>query len=60
MKKLQINPEDLIKDLNKILENITLLEDPKITDKDLVKITKKLNKDSEKLKEKYKDLDTEK
>ena len=60
MKKSQVNPEELLKDLNKILNNIKLLEKKDINKKDIDIIESKSTKDSEGIKNKYKDLDTEK
>ena len=60
MKKSQVNPEELLKDLNKILSNIELLEKEDLSKKDINIIESKITKDSKNIKNKYKDLDTEK
>ena len=60
MKKSQVNPEELLKDLNKILSNIELLEKEDLSKKDINIIESKISKDSKNIKNKYKDLDTEK
>ena len=60
MKKSEINPLDLLKDLNIILENINLLENDNIKEEKLSKINKDIKTQTEKLKTKYKNLDTKK
>tara|TARA_B110000285_G_C14481490_1_gene319942 strand:+ start:267 stop:449 length:183 start_codon:yes stop_codon:yes gene_type:complete len=59
MKKPQINPEDLLKDLDIILKNIELLGKDNLNKKDINIIGIKINKDSKNIKNKYKDLDSE-
>ena len=60
MKKPQINPEDLLKDLDIILKNIELLGKDNLNEKDINIIGIKINKDSKNIKNKYKDLDSSK
>jgi len=60
MKKSQVNPEDLLKDINTILNNIELLDKKDLNEKEINIIESKINKDSKNIKNKYKDLDTEK
>ena len=60
MKKSQINPEDLLNDLNNILNNIKLLEDENISPEKLEKIQIKINKENKLIKNKYKNLDSPK
>tara|TARA_R110001592_G_scaffold48407_1_gene152389 strand:- start:240 stop:431 length:192 start_codon:yes stop_codon:yes gene_type:complete len=63
MKKSKITPKDFTNDLNKILKLISKIEDTdfeNIEDKDLNKISKEIQKTDNFLKNKYKDLDTEK
>ena len=60
MKKSQVNPEELLKDLDKILNNLKLLENENLKKKDISIIKNKLDKDSEEIKNKYKNLDSEK
>ena len=56
MKKFKIDPEDLLNDYNKIIKNIELLEDNKISLEKLNKIKIKFNKDKKSLDNKYKDI----
>ena len=60
MKKSQVNPEELLKDLNKMLNNIKLFEKKDLNKEDINIIESKITKDSKNIKNKYKDLDTEK
>ena len=60
MKKSQVNPEELLKDLDKILNNLKLLENENLKKKDISIIKNKLDKDSEEIKNKYKNLDSKK
>jgi hypothetical protein len=59
MKKSQVNPEDLLKDIDLILNNIELLEKKELNEKDINIIKSKTTKDLENIKNKYKDLDSE-
>ena len=58
MKKSQINPEDLLKDIDSILNNIELLEKKDLNKKDISIIELKTTKDLKEIKNKYKDLDS--
>ena len=60
MKKSQINPEDLLKDLDIILKNIELLDKKDLNEKEINIIESKITKDSKSIKNKYKDLDSSK
>ena len=63
MKNSKINPENFKKDLNKVLElvnEINNIDFENIEEKDLNKISKKIKKTDKFIKNKYKDLDTEK
>ena len=60
MKKSQVNPEELLKDLNKMLNKIKLFEKKDLNKEDINIIESKITKDSKNIKNKYKDLDTEK
>tara|TARA_Y100000592_G_C5312114_1_gene240662 strand:- start:68 stop:250 length:183 start_codon:yes stop_codon:yes gene_type:complete len=60
MKKSQVNPEELLKDLDKILSNLKLLEKENLKKKDISIIKRKIDKDSKGIKNKYKNLDSEK
>tara|TARA_R110002167_G_scaffold124906_1_gene304639 strand:- start:200 stop:382 length:183 start_codon:yes stop_codon:yes gene_type:complete len=60
MKKPQINPEDLLKDIDLILNNIELLEKKDLNIKEINIIESKITKDSKNIKNKYKDLDSSK
>ena len=60
-KKQKIDGKDLLKDLNKIFENIDKLDSVDIEKDNLEKISKKINRDSNYFSKKYKDyLDDEK
>tara|TARA_R110001583_G_scaffold39303_1_gene126059 strand:- start:393 stop:575 length:183 start_codon:yes stop_codon:yes gene_type:complete len=58
MKKSQVNSEELLKDLDKILNNIKLLEKKDLSKKDINIIESKSSKDLKEIKNKYKDLDS--
>ena len=58
MKKSQVNPEEVLKDLDKILNNIELLEKKDLNKKDISIIKLKTTKDLKEIKNKYKDLDS--
>ena len=58
MKKSQVNPEEVLKDLDKILNNIELLEKKDLNKKDISIIELKTTKDLKEIKNKYKDLDS--
>ena len=60
MKKSQVNPEELLKDLNKMLNNIKLFEKKDLNKEDINIIKSKTTNDSKNIKNKYKDLDSEK
>ena len=60
MKKSQINPEDLLKDIDSILNNIELLGKKDLNKKEINIIESKITKDSKSIKNKYKDLDSSK
>ena len=60
MKKSQVNPEELLKDLNKILSNIELLEKEDLSKKDIKKIQKEAENQQEIVRNKYKNLDSKK
>ena len=59
MKKSKIKPEDLLKDLNKIFENIDKLDSVDIEKDNLEKISKKINRDSNYFSKKYKEYPSE-
>ena len=56
MKKSQVNPEELLKDLNKMLNNIKLFEKKDLNKEDINIIESKITKDSKNIKNKYKDI----
>ena len=63
MKKSKIKLEDFSKDLNNILELVSKVDNldfENLEDKDLRKISKEIKKTAKFIKNKYKDLDTEK
>ena len=61
MKKSKINSEDITKDVNDIFNIVNKLENlEKITNKDLKTLQKEAEDQEEKIKNKYKNLDTEK
>ena len=63
MKKLEINPEEITSDLNNILNIINKLENlnlDKLEEKDIKKIQKEAENQQEIVRNKYKNLDSEK
>ena len=50
MKKSQVNPEELLKDLNKMLNNIKLFEKKDLNKEDINIIESKITKDSKNIK----------
>jgi len=59
MKKSQIKPKDLLKDIDTILNNIELLGKKDLNEEEINIIKSKITKNSKIIKNKYKDLDTE-
>jgi hypothetical protein len=60
MSKQKINPEDFLKDINNILEMASKIDNLDDKKTDIINLSKKIKKKTKILKNKYKDLDTEK
>ena len=60
MSNSKITPEDFLKDINNILEMASKIDNLDDKKTDIINLSKKIKKKTKILKNKYKDLDTEK
>ena len=60
MSKSKIKLEELVEDIDKVLNLISEVDNLDLEDKNRNKVLQKINKTNKNLKNKYKDLDTEK
>ena len=60
MSKSKIKLEELVEDIDKVLNLISEVDNLDLEDKNRNKVLQKINKTNKNIKNKYKDLDTEK